>query len=278
MRYACRLSDGDLPLLVVTHRILPLLMIALIILLLVSLVSRAIRLSCAEDSIETPPICEGCGYNLTHLSESGLCSECGMSVEASLTPGLLRRSSRWEEKGTSWSWLTSTVCVLFSPKRFYQGLRLRTPLLRVGQFVVLHRLVIAVAAATWIAIIYGLFDDRAVESAELMSILPISLIIGLLGWALHRFIAFLMLIWSLVQRELRDYGWARRVVSYEAAYLWVFCAYNSLWITAVVYLLPDRVLGFEIVPILLFGGNLILIVVWAWRFRLAYRAIRWNNF
>jgi hypothetical protein len=33
-----------------------------------------------------PPTCESCGYNLSHISDSGRCPECGTSTESSLAP------------------------------------------------------------------------------------------------------------------------------------------------------------------------------------------------
>jgi len=75
------------------------------------------------------------------------------------------------------------------------------------------------------------------------------------------------------------------VIGYEAAYVWWCCAFNGVFITLLIHAPGlQRYLSFlrfyyvgGIETILLFG-NLFLALLWLWRFNIAGRAIRWNNF
>ncbi|MEE8169648.1 MAG: hypothetical protein V3T70_03790, partial [Phycisphaerae bacterium] len=94
-------------------------------------------------------------------------------------------------------------------------------------------------------------------------------------------------VWA-VRRTLPDFRWSRKVIEYETAYLWLFCAYNGTLITSFFKLddlwsIVDRSLFrgifiMDVRPGLIIYGNAALILLWLWRYRIITRAIRWSNF
>jgi hypothetical protein len=109
---------------------------------------------------------------------------------------------------------------------------------------------------------------------------------GIAGcWFGHRGLAALVASYWLVRGELPDFRWASKVLAYESTFLWAFCAFwsaiftsFSFWNDWISRLLTGRSRAglFEILA--LFGGTVVLAGVWLWRYRIAYRAIRWSNF
>lgn len=77
---------------------------------------------------ETDQLCEGCGYTLNGLPESGNCPECGKPIAESTIhaprahPAWERQSSRGGVCGGFWR---TTAHVLFRPTDFYRTLRTR---------------------------------------------------------------------------------------------------------------------------------------------------------
>jgi len=73
---------------------------------------------------ETDLLCEGCGYTLNGLPESGNCPECGKPIAQSL--GTHRLAPPWEDwpLGAS-SLIVTTARVIFRTTRFYRTLRTR---------------------------------------------------------------------------------------------------------------------------------------------------------
>ena len=75
-----------------------------------------------------PPLCEWCGYNLTHAPAGGRCSECGKAVDESLGPDV-RPGSPWEHRAGVGRWRAWCQCAreaMIRPAMFGQRLRLRT--------------------------------------------------------------------------------------------------------------------------------------------------------
>ena len=109
---------------------------------------------------------------------------------------------------------------------------------------------------------------------------------GTLGcWLGHRVIAASVVTWWLLRDGLPDGRWAAKIVAYEAAFLWVFCACWGLLGTSLAVLdsWVSRLMGFsrwsgrgEVLA--LFLGTLGLGVLWLIRYGIAYRAVRWSNF
>ncbi|MCH7813744.1 MAG: hypothetical protein IID40_06950 [Planctomycetes bacterium] len=116
-------------------------------------------------------------------------------------------------------------------------------------------------------------------------------LIPLVGWGVHRIIAALAISWWVACGLLADVGWARKVVAYEATYLWTFCGFSGLlfssfavlddgnWISRLIGSeFFSELLGMQAEPAVILLGNLALCVVWLWRYRLIIRVIRYNNF
>ncbi|MBN1513949.1 MAG: hypothetical protein JXB13_18170 [Phycisphaerae bacterium] len=83
-----------------------------------------------------PPLCEGCGYNLTHAPADGRCSECGRAVEESLGPNV-RRGSPWEHRAVVGCWAAWRQCAweaMLRPAAFGRRLRLRTRVTAHGSY------------------------------------------------------------------------------------------------------------------------------------------------
>lgn len=253
-------------------------------------VSRAVR-SLGEEAaaVELPPRCEGCGYDLTHQPASGLCPECGQSIAPSLTPGLRRPGCQWENEDRSpTTWLSTVRGVLFSPNRFYGALKLRSPMDAPQRFTGWNYVLIGAGTAAWMAVIAA-----EALNADFICFLPLLMmfLVLIVAWGLHRLTGALATSWWVMKGTLPDPSWARKVIAYESAYLWMFCLHNGAWVTTLT--VNDRWLsqlffsttgsqlslfGMWLEPLVLMGGNAALLLLWFWRYHLAARAIRWSNF
>ncbi len=236
---------------------------------------------------DSSPRCEGCGYDLTHRPASGLCSECGLDLDVSLTPGARRTGCLWEDRRSGGNWLASSVELIVRPRNFYGRLKLRTDASASRLFAQWHYLLIGLCGAAWIL---GLMIVKpAAPGALCMVPLMMLFVIPLVGWALHRVIGSLAVSWCLARGQLDHVRWARKVIAYEAAYLWVFCLYSAAlissfvlwddWITSGLGGLFGRwILGMPIEVAVVFLGNGVIGLLWFWRYRMAVRAVRWSNF
>ena len=93
----------------------------------------------------------------------------------------------------------------------------------------------------------------------------------------------------MARRSLPDSRWAAKIVAYESAFLWVFCVCWGLMIAGLMIfgevlgeiIGPRGLLGWGITDeanAMIFLMTLTLGLIWLWRYRLARRAIQWNNF
>ncbi|MCP4251325.1 MAG: hypothetical protein GY778_30180 [bacterium] len=259
--------------------------------LLVCWVGQSVQGARGSDrAIELPQRCEGCGYDLTHRPSDGLCPECRLDLASSLTPDLRRPGCPWEDDKSDKHILATARDILFRPSAFYGHLKLRTPVDRAVTFARWNYGYIAGGAAAWMFIMLVMTAPRA--DAKIVWI-PCAMffLIPLVGWSVHRIIGALATSWWVACGLLADVGWARKVVAYEAAYLWTFCAYSGLlfssfavlddasWITRLIgseFFM--RLLHIPAEPAVIILGNLALCVLWLWRYRLIIRAIRYSNF
>ena len=241
---------------------------------------------------ELPAVCEGCGYDLTHVPDSGRCPECGLHTDLSLGGGKRQRSP-WENHPALGSWLRSSWAVLWRPRRFYEHVRLRGPWADAAGFAALNYVLIGLLAAVWVFAMIA-SQERARPSSDfpLTERICIPAIYGFgapVGcWLAHRALGALVTTWWLIRGRLLDYRWAAKVIAYESVFLWVFCAFWGMLATSFVLredwlsrLLGTRFiypLGMPPEAAVLLGGTLALAAVWLWRYEVAYRQIRWSNF
>jgi hypothetical protein len=260
--------------------------------LLVSWLSLAVgSLAAPMPGVDIPLRCEGCGYDLTHQSANGRCSECGLELASSLTSGARRPGCVWEAKSDFANWLRTSFYIVISPQRFYERLKLRTPPGPSQAFARRQLLVIGLCAAMWMFLM--VFEESSVRGRSSMFYVPllVALAASLMGWGLHRFVSAIATSWWMVNRAVPDMAWARKVIAYETSYLWVFCLYNGVWMTSLMMYdtwLTDvlaatvrgriHFLGLPPEAAAILFGNIALILAWLWRYHIAGRAIRWSNY
>lgn len=261
-----------------------------IFLLLVSL-DRATLIAGEAIPADLPgPRCEGCGYDLTHLPAGGVCTECGLETEQSLTPGILRRTTAWQTRQTFSDWMATAGAALLTPRRFYWALFVRRPQAEASRFGRTQFIAMWIAAWLWMMAM-GVSKNGFNRGYEfgLVPVLGASAVV-VVGWFLHRLVGAIMFTYAGVRKLLDDGHWHRHVMMHEASFLWVFCALDGSLISSFILLdgpwisqaLTGRqfytILGIPLELLVVFGGNLLLIVFWFWRYAIAFERIRWNNF
>jgi hypothetical protein len=230
---------------------------------------------------ELPPVCEECGYNLTHQPADRRCPECGFPIDMSLSPGALRRGSAWERSAGVFTWVQSSFDVVISPRALYRSIRLRENRKWPHAFACWHYALIGCAQAAFMLLTMGLFGGFAGPGVYEMALVLayVGMSTGLFAWAVHRTGTAIVATWWLVRGSLPDLGWADQVATYESAYLWMPFACSLALLSTVTYSfsrsipLPVKLL----VPFLLLV-LLGLALAWLWRYSVAARAVRWSNF
>jgi hypothetical protein len=91
---------------------------------------------------ETDVLCEGCGYTLNGLPETGNCPECGKEIDGSLGAG--RGLTRWEIRPSRKAFAETTLAVLFAPRDFYGALATRVDTPQALRFAQWHRAIASV--------------------------------------------------------------------------------------------------------------------------------------
>jgi len=243
------------------------------------------------------PICEGCGYDLSHEPAGGVCPECGLDLASSLEGGKRRVGSAWEACPGVLTWLGTCAGIILRPSVFYARLRLRGGDAEARRFATILYFVMAPCAAVWVFAIMVRVIGTAPPQEQggwwfgALVVFAITSGLILAGWGIKRLIAAIVTTGWFLRRDLPDGRWAAKVVAYETAYLCVFCAFNGLLFTSFavssrwVQNLEEQVFGHRIhlfgVPpdaLLLWLGNLALIGLWLLRYRTILHAIRWSNF
>src|SRR5438128_903575 len=111
---------------------------------------------------ETDLLCEGCGYTLNGLPESGNCPECGKPIAQSIDAG--RVPSPWEQARDTSSFLSTTSAVLLRPTSFFRTLATRIDEKPARRFARIHWLIAAlllgIAGHLHIAYLSGIFADQ----------------------------------------------------------------------------------------------------------------------
>lgn len=260
---------------------------------IVSWISRATRAASRGGDTPMAPLCESCGYDLTHLPESGACTECGTAIGDSIGESALRRGIEWEADSRQPLSLAVVRSVINRPSTFYRSLQLRTGKDAALRFARLNYLLLGVFASVWImALILSSSGRRSQNNLELALLVGVGLLfwVPIAGMLLQRLIFAIVATGWIVRGSLRDARWAIKGLYYETAFLWVFSLWTALWFTCLVNLhrhiiaLQEwafgrriYILGMPPEAIFFLGGEVLLCLVWIWRFRQFYLAIRWNN-
>ncbi|MBI4718592.1 MAG: hypothetical protein HY763_12355 [Planctomycetes bacterium] len=241
----------------------------------------------AEARTAPGPRCEGCGYDLTHRPDHGRCPECGLSLEASLNLEARRPRRGWERGDGIARWLSDSVQILVRGERFYQSLQTRRPLRASAAFARWHLVAVGMGAATWLV---TMLLGHQKSSSHLVTAVSISLFAApLMGWATHRFVAAAVTTAWFARQGLAGSAVAGLVLTYESAFLWVFCLANGLLLTSY-WLFGDwltsllgrqfwnTLLGGPTEPIAVLFVNAALILTWMLRFHRCLRSVRFANF
>ena len=242
----------------------------------------------AAPPIELPPRCEECGYDLRHQPDDGRCPECGLAVAESLTPNLRRTGCAWENRRNPIAWLASSWEALIRPRRFHGALKLHPSDATMRGFAAWNYVAVAITAVAcilvWITMAPAPRRPTLAEAVQIACVLP--LFFGLLAWAIHRTVAAVAATGWLIDNLLPEFRWSRRVVTYEAVFLWVVLLYNFVIGSAIgvdlfkdwtIFYLNSTMYDLFIYAAMIFG-NTALALLWLRRFRVAVRAVRWSNF
>ncbi len=246
--------------------------------------------------VKRPPLCEGCGYDLSHVSTGGVCTECGLPLAKSLELDAVRPGNRWESRRKPKEWLHSSRAVVFKSTVFYQTLKLRTSIDAATEYSRNHFVLMGIGGGIWILVlcVIASLESRPLGNSDyfIAVFLPFlgSVWVPCAGWVLHRMVFSIAFIAWMLTSSIPDARWLIKVREYETAFLWLFCAFNGTWISLVIVHpawmkellalyrslnLPQLGLPLEIVGV--FAGNAILIVAWMLRYRRIHQAIRWSN-
>jgi hypothetical protein len=128
------------------------------------------------------PMCEWCGYNLTHVPSDGRCSECGRPVEDSLGADV-RAGPAWPRRhnlGHLAAWWACASEVAWDPGRF--GRRLQS-----GPAGLDHRVFVAWHVPAWLALGFAssFIFFRWVEAEDFILLNPdVFIAVGLLAGSL----------------------------------------------------------------------------------------------
>lgn len=134
-----------------------------------------------------PPICEGCGYNLSHIPTGGLCPECGTPVGESLRPGV-HRPKKWEQGANLQPLGKLLGCAFeaaFRKRRFFRTMTTRRGMSHARMFLILfHALSLLTfpLCGLWI----GLNTGNTLTTGDAVDICGLSLIVAALAllWTL----------------------------------------------------------------------------------------------
>lgn len=262
--------------------------VLLSILLMLRALSQAVRAAAdANFAPDPPPMCEGCGYDLSHRPASGVCPECGASVDRSLEPGRGRRPSDFD-KDPAWpEAVSTTIDALFSPAMFYRRLTMRIEPRRDALFRLRHHTAIYCGALLWILLLIYSNTSGPWGWDESLGVIAASTAAPIVGWLVqHAVGAIACLVWA-VRRTLPDLRWGVRVVNFEAVYLWLFCLFNGSMITSFV-LFDDwigglvghfnRPTGMPSAALAMLLPNALLIGYWILRMLRNGRSVQWANY
>jgi len=234
---------------------------------------------------ETPPTCEGCGYDLSYRPESGRCTECGGPIDVSLDPGVRRVGIAWEKAGGVRGWIRGNTEVIWRPRSFYERLQMRRNEARGHGFALLNCVAIGVMTGLSITGLYffdvgNSYPGRGISIGVIMAAA-----FAVVTWAVHCGIGAIAFLFAMYWRAAPVFAHISKVWQYESAFAWVvwgvFMAYTWL-VVAFEASLRDFVDVFglrwnaiePIVVLVMIGA---MVVLWLFRYRHAIVQTRWAN-
>jgi hypothetical protein len=240
-----------------------------------------------QGTYETTLRCEQCGYDLRHLAESGRCTECGADLAISIEAGRARRPPPIETELSAWTVWSTTIAILRRPSTFYRALPMRTSEQAARRFAVCLYLAMGVGASVWLWAALLLISGGPTGSRAVVFPIAAGTGVALAAWGMHRGIAALAIGGAYLFKLFPEPQHARKLVLYEAAYVWSFCLFNGLMLTT--FMLWDNwitqhLLGgrypFHIPaePLLVLTGNLLLVILGILRYRKIIPFVRFANF
>jgi hypothetical protein len=143
-------------------------------------------------SVDHPPTCEFCGYNLTGSAATGLCPECGRAVSESLGPDV-RPGTTWEHRrqvGRLRAWWRCGLDAVLRPDRLGRQIRVRAQVQDHRSFLIAHLPPILLISAAGLIVWYIL--DRYMRSGPLNELDEVSMMSLFLGFV----VALLTLGWA----------------------------------------------------------------------------------
>lgn len=233
--------------------------------------------------------CEGCGYDLTHQPQGGLCTECGLELRESTNLDARRRGIPWQRGRSLTNWAVSTLQLLFRPASAYRMAQVQRQPKDSVQFAFFHRAAIAAGACYWALCLALNYSGGSVFEHVVIPI-HVAVVVSLVAWGLHRLVSAIVFTYALMRRTVRDGAASHHVIQFEAAYLWAFCLVNGAlvtsffvfdgtWMSTVITGRPLYFFQGLPIEIWIIGGlNVGLILLWCLRIWKGFHAVRWSNF
>lgn len=192
-------------------------------------------------------ICEDCGYELTHQSETGRCTECGTELMRSVHPQLARPGTPWEIRPSIVGWLNTTRLALFQPSKLYRMTRARESDALSTAFSCIHYsllgafLFLIFRYAEWLPNYLGIFKPIQFQTFEswnawstpnYRAMMKTGAVLTAL-WLCHRGFGFLIVVIG------SSFGWVppgtrlAKLIDYQVAFLWIVLFIDGIWATMI---------------------------------------------
>lgn len=237
--------------------------------------------------------CTGCGYSLEHIPADGRCPECGSDAARSLSPET-RPALEWQAPTVDpiLAFLRTHVAVLVRPSIAFATMRTRRHLDRAWRFEFMQFLLatIATVLAFELFLLYG-WGGGNFEWDELFLGLFVGAVLGMLSFAAHRLAASIALGVASATQPPADVRALAATVGYQSVWVWAFFAWGFGFLFLMNENRVDRLaarlesvfgvsqgtaeaaifITFQVV-------NLVLASLWLYRYRIAFRAVRWANY
>lgn len=241
----------------------------------------------AEPLPRTAITCEACGYDLTHLSDAGRCTECGVETRISLDSSAQRVGISWERDPSFATWNAANWLLVTNPRLFYKRLHMRSQEARGFTFALFNYVALGVSSVVSITGIVFV-TQPSVDMEELIAIIAIGGVISAVGvWLLHALMGAIAATLTLFRKQTRPFAYISKVWQYESGYLWIlwglghalawsFALANDWMTTGLEALTGIQFFAAEglIVPIV----ALVFLAGWLFRFMRAIRIVHWANF